>query len=65
MTPGTFYDAMDFWDNRSGIAFGDAIDGRLLILRTFDGGEHWEELPYGQRPQALENQGGLRLVALV
>ena len=36
---GTFYDAMDFWNNNEGIAFGDAMDGRLLILRTFDGGE--------------------------
>ena len=58
MAEGTFYDAMDFWDDQSGIAFGDAVDGRLLILRTFDGGENWELLPYEQRPQALENQGG-------
>lgn len=58
MAPGTFYDAMDFWDDQTGIAFGDAVDGRLLILRTFDGGEHWEELPYENRPQALDGQGG-------
>lgn len=55
---GTFYDAMDFWNEKEGIAFGDAIDGRLLILRTFDGGETWEELPVEQRPQALDGQGG-------
>ena len=55
---GTFYDAMDFWDDQNGIAFGDAINGRLLILRTFDGGENWEELPYENRPQALDGQGG-------
>lgn len=55
---GTFYDAMDFWNEQEGIAFGDAIDGRLLIARTFDGGETWEELPFEQRPQALEGQGG-------
>ncbi|GAB5526726.1 MAG: oxidoreductase [Roseivirga sp.] len=58
MAEGTFYDAMDFWDDQTGIAFGDAIDGRLLILRTFDGGENWEELPYENRPQAIDGQGG-------
>lgn len=58
MKEGTFYDALDFWNENEGIAFGDAMDGRLLILRTFDGGETWEELPYEQRPQALDGQGG-------
>lgn len=58
MVEGTFYDAMDFWDDQTGIAFGDAMDGRLLILRTFDAGETWQELPYESRPQALEGQGG-------
>ncbi len=55
---GTFYDAMDFWDDQTGIAFGDAMEGRLLILRTFDAGETWQELPYESRPQALDGQGG-------
>ena len=36
---GVFYDAMDFWDNMEGIAFGDAINGTLMILRTSDGGK--------------------------
>lgn len=55
---GTFYDAMDFWNDSEGIAFGDAIDGRLLILKTSDAGETWQELPYDQRPQAKDGQGG-------
>ena len=55
---GTFYDAMDFWNDKEGIAFGDAIDGRLLILKTVDAGETWTELPYDQRPQAKDGQGG-------
>lgn len=58
MVEGTFYDAMDFWDDQTGIAFGDAMDGRLLILRTFDAGETWKELPFDDRPQALDGQGG-------
>ena len=31
---GTFYDAIDFWDNVNGIAFGDAINGRLTIVKV-------------------------------
>ena len=48
---------MDFWDDMNGIAFGDAIDGRLLILRTSDGGDSWQELPFDQRPEVAEGQG--------
>jgi photosystem II stability/assembly factor-like uncharacterized protein len=58
MKEGTFYDAMDFWDDQNGIAFGDAVDGRLIILKTKDGGETWQELPFEQRPIAKEGQGG-------
>lgn len=58
MKEGTFYDAMDFWDDQNGIAFGDAVEGRLLILKTKDGGETWQELPFEQRPIAKEGQGG-------
>jgi photosystem II stability/assembly factor-like uncharacterized protein len=58
MVEGTFYDAMDFWDEQEGIAFGDAIDSRLLILKTTDGGENWVELPFEQRPKSIAGQGG-------
>lgn len=38
---GAFFDAMEFWDAEHGIAFGDAIDGRLVIATTNDGGSSW------------------------
>ncbi len=50
-----FFDAMDFRDKNSGMAFGDAIDGRVVILVTNDGGNSWQQLP---GPQALPNEGG-------
>jgi photosystem II stability/assembly factor-like uncharacterized protein len=53
---GTFYDAMDFWDSQNGIAIGDPIDGRLLVLRTSDGGDNWFEAPWEERPEVLEDQ---------
>jgi photosystem II stability/assembly factor-like uncharacterized protein len=32
---------MDFWDAQHGVAFGDPIGGRLVILLTDDGGKTW------------------------
>jgi len=55
-TPGVFFNAVSFWDEERGIAVGDPIDGRFLIIRTDDGGETWTELPWNNRPQALEGE---------
>ena len=38
-----FLDGMDFCDDRSGVAYGDPIDGQFVILRTTDGGESWRQ----------------------
>ena len=56
--PEIFFDAMDFWDQKHGIAFGDAIDGRLVIIRTTDGGKTWKELPRDQQPVMKAGEGG-------
>lgn len=45
-----FLDGIDFWDDQNGIAFGDPILGKMLILLTHDGGKTWEELPVNKRP---------------
>lgn len=42
---GVFLDGMAFWDSRRGIAFGDPLEGKLLVVTTGDGGEHWTALP--------------------
>ena len=55
-TPGVFFNAVSFWDAERGIAVGDPIDGRFLIVLTNDGGETWTELPWESRPQALEGE---------
>lgn len=49
---GMFLDAMEFWNEQSGIAIGDPIDGRFFIVRTFDGGSAWKEIPFQNRPTA-------------
>lgn len=51
-TPGIFLDAMEFWNDQSGIAIGDPLNGRLLITRTFDGGKTWQDIPEKNRPVA-------------
>jgi len=49
---GMFLDAMEFWNEQSGIVIGDPIDGRFFITRTFDGGSTWRDIPIVNRPLA-------------
>ncbi|MFC2156787.1 WD40/YVTN/BNR-like repeat-containing protein [Acidobacteriota bacterium] len=57
-TEGVFFNSMAFWDASSGIAVGDPIDGRFLLIRTQNGGGYWEEIPFDKRPIALEGEAG-------
>ena len=52
----TFLDAIDFWDDRHGVALGDPVAGRFLILRTDDGGDTWHEAPLAERPAARDGE---------
>ncbi len=58
LRPQIFFDAMDFWDEDSGIAFSDAIDGKIVLVKTDDGGTTWQDLKTTVLPPALENEGG-------
>ncbi len=51
-TKGIFLDAMEFWNEQSGIVVGDPIDNKMYVLRTFDGGNKWQEIPPSYRPVA-------------
>lgn len=51
-TKGMFLDAMEFWNEQSGIVIGDPIDGRFFIARTFDGGMSWRNIPPQNYPVA-------------
>ena len=52
-----FYDALEFWNNREGIALGDQIDGCLSIIITRDGGMSWEKLACTVLPPAVIGEG--------
>ena len=56
--PEGYLDCMAFWDVDHGIAFGDAVEGQLFILRTDDGGASWNRVPSSALPPAQEGEGG-------
>ena len=56
--PDAFLDCMAFWDRDRGLAYGDEVDGVPFILRTVDGGDHWNRVPAAGLPAALDGEGG-------
>jgi len=55
--PQGFLDAFAFWDKHHGIALGDPVDGRFMILTSEDGGLTWNPIPKEGMPQALPEEG--------
>ncbi|MGE5519905.1 MAG: YCF48-related protein [Candidatus Dadabacteria bacterium] len=51
-TKGMFLDAMEFWNELSGIVVGDPVDGKFFLARTTNGGNSWREIPVNYRPAA-------------
>ncbi len=51
-TKGMFLDAMEFWNEQSGIVIGDPVNGKFFVARSFDGGTHWREIPPEYEPKA-------------
>lgn len=56
--PEGFYDCLDFWDERRGFAYGDAVGGSPRVLVTGDGGATWRRVPDVALPDALPGEGG-------
>lgn len=66
---GMFLDAMEFWNEESGIVTGDPVNGKVFIARTFDGGETWqplpdENLPVGETGEAMFASSGTNIRAI-
>ncbi len=51
-TKGMFLDAMEFWNEQSGIVIGDPLGDKIFIARTFNGGETWRGIPTANIPTA-------------
>lgn len=55
--PNGFLDALAFWDPEHGLALGDPVDGRFVLLTTDDGGKTWNPKPTEEMPQASQGEG--------
>jgi photosystem II stability/assembly factor-like uncharacterized protein len=55
--PKGFLDAIAFWDTDHGLALGDPVDGRFVILRTVDAGRSWSKIAADGMPEALPGEG--------
>ncbi len=53
--PEAFFDCIGFWDEKSGLAFSDNVNGRFPVLRTENGGQRWTELT--NLPPATKGEG--------
>jgi photosystem II stability/assembly factor-like uncharacterized protein len=51
-----FLDALSFSDPLHGLALGDPVGGKFLILSTADGGATWREADLPEIPPALEGE---------
>jgi photosystem II stability/assembly factor-like uncharacterized protein len=55
--PRGFLDALAFRDPEQGLALGDPVDGRFLILSTDHGGQDWSKIPAEGIAPALPGEG--------
>lgn len=55
---GIFLDALAFWEDGHGLAFGDPIDSSFVVLATDDGGTTWTQLPRDVLPAPLAGEAG-------
>lgn len=51
-----FYDSMQFFDDKEGIAIGDPTDGCLSVLITRNGGDNWAKLACSALPATAEGE---------
>lgn len=52
-----FFDCITMLDNKRGVVFGDAANGRTMILRTDNGGATWGLLPEANVPAPVKGEG--------
>ncbi|WP_317174698.1 oxidoreductase [Flavobacterium sp. HJJ] len=51
-----FYDSMQFWNNKEGIAIGDPLTNHLCLLKTIDGGFTWNKIPESKLPEVFDGE---------
>ncbi len=53
-----FYDGFDFWNEKEGILVGDPINSKLFLLKTVDGGKHWQRISPDRLPPLRDGEYG-------
>jgi photosystem II stability/assembly factor-like uncharacterized protein len=56
--PRGFLDAIAFWNDSSGLAQGDPVDGQFVVIFTDDAGKTWKSIDASGMPRALPGEGG-------
>ncbi|MEP6835889.1 MAG: oxidoreductase [Gemmatimonas sp.] len=52
-----FFDCITMLDHKVGVVFGDAANGRTMVLRTDNGGATWGLLPVADVPAPVKGEG--------
>ncbi|MDI1304742.1 MAG: oxidoreductase [bacterium] len=51
-----FYDSMQFWNDKDGIAIGDPIENSLSVIITRDGGNSWNKIASDKLPKIIDGE---------
>ncbi len=51
-----FYDSMQFYNDKEGIAMGDPTEGCLSVITTSDGGDTWKKIPCANLPKVADGE---------
>jgi photosystem II stability/assembly factor-like uncharacterized protein len=51
-----FYDSLQFWNDKEGIAIGDPISNCLSIITTRDGGNSWNKISCDKLPKIIDGE---------
>lgn len=51
-----FYDSMQFWNDKEGIAIGDPIEGSFSVITSRDGGVSWQKMPSDRLPNLVDGE---------
>ena len=54
--PEGFLDGIAFGDEKTGLAYGDPLDGHLFILKTTNGGATWHHIANQNIPPVMEGE---------
>lgn len=57
-SPQAFFDGMRFFNDQTGLAFSDPVDGGLLIVKSLDGGNSWSVIEPSAIPKMEDGEAG-------